>query len=107
MTLLGYFSKNIALKLHVTFFRISRVTFFKLCQPILLMSRVKSGEICHALLWGRNWLRVTSRVTGFFSEECHGLVKKCHEKKNSPRGVLFLNEKKSDSLLRPHHLFGP
>ena len=30
---------------------------------------------------GRKVSRVTFRVTGAFSENCHGLVKKCHGKK--------------------------
>ena len=36
--------------------------------------------------FGKNVSRVTFRVTGVFSENCHGLVKRCHvEKKNAGR----------------------
>jgi len=66
--LLGHFSENITLKLHVTFCRTSRVISPKLCHALFSMSRVKSGEFCHgqchALLFGQK------RVTGYFS--CHG-----------------------------------
>ena len=85
--LLGNFSENITLKLHVTFCRTSRVISPKLCHALFSMSRVKSGEFCHgqchALFWGRKVSRVTFRVTGAFSENLNGLVKKCHGKKKN------------------------
>ena len=66
--LLGNFSENITLKLHVTFCRTSRVISPKLCHALFSMSRVKSGEFCHgqchALFFGQK------RVTGYFL--CHG-----------------------------------
>ena len=88
MTLLpGHFSENITLKLHVTFCRTSRVISPKLCHALFSMSRVKSGEFCHgqchALLFGQKRVTGTFRVTGVFSEKCHGLVKKCHGEKKT------------------------
>ena len=41
--------------------------------------------------FGKNVSRVTFRVTGVFSENCHGLVKRCHvEKKNADNGWYWL-----------------
>ena len=91
--LLGNFSENITLKLHVTFCRTSRVISPKLCHALFSMSRVKSGEFCHgqchALFWG------SKSVTGYFS--CHGRFfrkltrvsdKVSREKKNKGRSCF-------------------
>ena len=86
--LLGNFSENITLKLHFVarhgLFLPNYGTPYFRCHGLKVANFV-TGNVT-PYFFGKNVSRVTFRVTGVFSEKCHGLVKKCHgEKKNNAR----------------------